>query len=511
MAVLAPAYRPRRPQDTLLHRVVREHLETFLEHARESYDAPLPKYVRDDLRGYLRCGIFEHGFTRARCEACKHDLLIAFSCKARGLCPSCAGRRMANTAAHVVDRIIPAVPVRQWVLSLPYEVRARAAFDASFLTSVVRAFARALADRHRRAARAVGLGRVEHAAITFVQRFGGSLNLNVHLHVVAVDGVFSRDDASRLAFTPAPAPAPAEMLAIVRAVRARLDDSGATPLESEPLAACARIALARGDVKAMTAELQDEGDSPLVPEREGGAVTEEGFNLEASVRIAAHDDFGREHVLRYCARPPLALGRLVALPNNRIGYRIKKLRNGRSKLRVMTPLELLARLAALVPPPRHPLVRFHGAFAPRSSWRRDVTPKPPPVAKPHAHREPAPPPPQSPPKSPRPRSSPSALVLPTELLAPNVLRVEHWNRLRSGALAATSPRIDWPTLMRRTFDVDVLECPKCAGRLRILAVVDDEPTAAEILTELGIARAPPPARARDPATLTVSADAPDAC
>ena len=98
MAVLAPAYRPRRPQDTLLHRVVREHLETFLAHARESYDAPLPKYVRDELRGYLRCGIFDYGFTRARCEACKHDLLIAFSCKARGLCPSCAGRRMEHAS-----------------------------------------------------------------------------------------------------------------------------------------------------------------------------------------------------------------------------------------------------------------------------------------------------------------------------------------------------------------------------------------------------------------------------
>ena len=98
VAVLAPAYRPRRPQDTLLHRIVREHLETFLAHARESYDAPLPKYVRDELRGYLRCGIFDYGFIRARCDACKHDLLIAFSCKSRGLCPSCAGRRMEHAS-----------------------------------------------------------------------------------------------------------------------------------------------------------------------------------------------------------------------------------------------------------------------------------------------------------------------------------------------------------------------------------------------------------------------------
>ena len=98
VAVLARPYRPRRPQDTLLHRMVREHLETFFEHARESYDAPLPKYVQSELRGYLRCGIFEHGFLRARCESCKYDLLVAFSCKARGLCPSCTGRRMEHAS-----------------------------------------------------------------------------------------------------------------------------------------------------------------------------------------------------------------------------------------------------------------------------------------------------------------------------------------------------------------------------------------------------------------------------
>ena len=83
----------------MLYSLVREHLETFLAHARETYGAPLPKYVEDELREYLRCGVFAHGFVRARCEACHHDLLVAFSCKKRGVCPSCAGRRMANEAA----------------------------------------------------------------------------------------------------------------------------------------------------------------------------------------------------------------------------------------------------------------------------------------------------------------------------------------------------------------------------------------------------------------------------
>ena len=273
----------------------------------------------------------------------------------------------------------------------------------------------------------------------------------------------------------------------------------------------------------MTAELEDVDEVARPAAHGGAAVDEDGFNLEAGVRIDAADDFGREHLLRYCARPPLSLGRLVELPYGKLGYRIKKLRNGRSKLRVLTPLELLARLAALVPPPRHPLVRFHGAFAPRSSWRRDVVPKPPaPVPKKKHDHTPKPPAPQQPPKPSAPptphrrasRAAPSTsavLVARTEPLAPNVLSVHHWDRLKSGALLATSPRVDWAALMRRTFDTDVLECPKCAGKLRILGVVEDEALARAVLAELGIASTPPPTRARDPTTLDADQSFDDPC
>jgi hypothetical protein len=116
-----------------LYAVVRDWLETFLAHARESYAAPVPPYVERELRGYLRCGVFAHGFTRAHCDACGHDLLVAFSCKARAACPSCTGRRMANVAAHLLDRVLPAVPVRQWVLSLPFELRRLAVIRGALL------------------------------------------------------------------------------------------------------------------------------------------------------------------------------------------------------------------------------------------------------------------------------------------------------------------------------------------------------------------------------------------
>src|SRR5688572_17776041 len=83
------AYAPHRPEETVLHGLVRENLESFLAHARETYERPLPRYVEQALRGYLRCGVFAHGFLRFHCDECGQDLLIAFSCKGRGLCPSC--------------------------------------------------------------------------------------------------------------------------------------------------------------------------------------------------------------------------------------------------------------------------------------------------------------------------------------------------------------------------------------------------------------------------------------
>jgi len=120
----APAYQPPRPGKTILYQVLAEHLETFL--ARVEADQTrngLPRFVVRELRAFLACGILARGFSRVHCTQCGQDALVAFSCKGRGFCPSCAGRRMAETAAHLVDAVIPEVPVRQWVLSLPYDIR----------------------------------------------------------------------------------------------------------------------------------------------------------------------------------------------------------------------------------------------------------------------------------------------------------------------------------------------------------------------------------------------------
>jgi len=79
----------------------------------------VPAWAKRDFRdhasrgAYLRCGILAHGLARLRCTDCGHDRLLAFSCKGRGLCPSCNSRRMAEVVAHLTDEVIPHLPVRQ--------------------------------------------------------------------------------------------------------------------------------------------------------------------------------------------------------------------------------------------------------------------------------------------------------------------------------------------------------------------------------------------------------------
>jgi ribosomal protein S27E len=79
---------------------------------RSAENRPLPRYVEQEFEAYLKCGLLEHGFLRVQCESCQAEKLVAFSCKGRAFCPSCGGRRMAETAALLVDEVLPRVPVR---------------------------------------------------------------------------------------------------------------------------------------------------------------------------------------------------------------------------------------------------------------------------------------------------------------------------------------------------------------------------------------------------------------
>jgi hypothetical protein len=107
---LAATYVPRQPSETVLHKLVEEHLEDFLQRARDNYAGPLPKYVEREFRGFPSCGDFSKGFAHVHCTSCDHEMLVAFSCQNRGVCPSSAGqdsREPRAASRPTTRRVIP--------------------------------------------------------------------------------------------------------------------------------------------------------------------------------------------------------------------------------------------------------------------------------------------------------------------------------------------------------------------------------------------------------------------
>ena len=115
-------YERHRPECTLLYQLVQEYYPALKAHLA-AQGTTLPRYVEREFEDYLKCGRLEQGFLRVRCDTCHAEHLVAFSCKRRAFCPSCGVRRMAESAALLVDEVFPEQPVRQWVLSFPYPLR----------------------------------------------------------------------------------------------------------------------------------------------------------------------------------------------------------------------------------------------------------------------------------------------------------------------------------------------------------------------------------------------------
>jgi hypothetical protein len=114
-------YARRCPEETVLYQLVREHLESFLEEGRRSseHGEGYPAYVEQTFRRFLSCGVMACGAAKMRCAECGHEMFVAFSCKRRGICPSCQARRMSEVAATLTDTLLPVAPYRQWVFTYP--------------------------------------------------------------------------------------------------------------------------------------------------------------------------------------------------------------------------------------------------------------------------------------------------------------------------------------------------------------------------------------------------------
>ena len=215
-------YHPRRPEETVLYKVVAENIESFL-HRQQERGRVVPRFVERELRAFLDCGILARGFIRVHCDICRKDLAVPFSCKCRGFCASCGCRRMADTAAHLVDHVFPEVPVRQWVLSVPFGLRFRLAYDSSLVSDVLQIFVRTVfASIRRRAGIPASNRKARCGAVGFIQRFSDALNLDPHAHLMALDGVYIDDSNGNPEFRRVGPPTDAEAARVAKRVHRRL-------------------------------------------------------------------------------------------------------------------------------------------------------------------------------------------------------------------------------------------------------------------------------------------------
>ena len=472
----------REPEKTLLHQVVRENLESFLAQvSAEDPDGPgLPSYVERELRRYLGCGIAARGFVRIVCGRCHEEMIVGFSCKGLGFCPSCLGRRMNDVAAHLVDRVLPFSPYRQWVLSLPFRLRLVLAKRPALLGKVRTVFMRTVRAWQRLQARRLGVPDAKTAAVCFTQRFGSRLDCNPHFHSLVPDAVFVENDLKRIELVRLPRPKPSDVQKLVERIARRAQALLRRELGEAP----APDALDR--LRSASQQLS----LPALPEPpEDRAATLcarcEGFSLQAGRHLHENDRDGLEALCRYCLRPPLAKDRLVRAADGR-GELVLELKramaDGRTTLR-LTPLDLLRRLAGLVPPPRTHSIHYFGAFAAHAALRGRIVPY-----SPRARR--------------RCRTEETCrdqLVLPwPKATVTTRLDDAHGPGPLRKAPAPRPRELDWRSLLRRCFASEIYDCP-CGGRRRVVAFVTDRVQAVDILAAIGLPTEPPPtARARAP-------------
>jgi hypothetical protein len=186
------AYARHQPEQTLLYQLVEEHYPALVDQLGRQ-GKYLPYHVHREFEAYLKCGRLEHGGLRVHCDTCHFERLVAFSCKRRGLCPSCGARRIAETAALLADEVFPDVPLRQWVISFPFPLRYLFAAHPQAMSKILGIVYRAISTHLiHRAGYQIKDGAT--GAVTLIQRFGSAL-LNIHFHVLFLDGVYvSRDN-----------------------------------------------------------------------------------------------------------------------------------------------------------------------------------------------------------------------------------------------------------------------------------------------------------------------------
>ena len=430
-------YVARTPYKTDLHALVRENYhQVFFD--KEVQGTQLPFHLEREFTKYLTCGIPSYGMARFQCPCCQKDKFLAFSCKGRTICPSCTGRRTADTAKHLLEEVIPAVPVRQWVLSMPYRYRFLLATRPEFLRKALSIYHRTISGYYQKKAKLLNLKYSKIGAITFIQRFGGNLVLNVHFHTLYMDGVFHENYLGEEVFYEI-IPTHEEVVQVTGILKKRLENlMGREENKDNEDTALSQIQAQsvqnRDEVFKSPRKIGKVWDPPFEDFRGTRCCYNDGFSLHANVKILGHLRSGLEQLCRYVLRGPLALDR-ISYDGGKVNLKLKKIyKDGTTHLE-FSPEQFIKRVIALIPPPRQNLIRYIGVFGARHKKRAIIT----------------------------------------GMAQPKKEKVKK-----------KSYRTPWAELLRHVFKYEVSDCEHCGTKLVLIATITSRHVCQKILKHLGL-------------------------
>ena len=469
-------YQRRRPELTPCYRIIQDNLDTFIAD-REREGRPLPRYVIKEFEAFLECGIPAYGFLRLICKSCRQEKILAFSCKKRGVCPSCCAKRQAEAATHLVEHVLPLTPYRQFVVTFPIPMRYWLHSNKKLFAKVYRIIIKEIHRYYKTKALAQDIKDPKPGAISFTQLAGSALNLNPHLHILFCDGVFSgTGDTIRFRNIDAITDREVEQLLIaisgkvVKHLQKKkyLGPDGevvAHPLadglfhdhESLAMATASsiagKIAFGPNAGKKVTRIGAGFGYYEEIPLAKGHrCYSINGFSLHAntSTNTLARERLSK--LVEYIARGPLSNERLEITKTGNVKLKLKTAYTDGTSHLLFTPMEFIEKLSAIIPPPKSHLVKWSGVFAPNSPHRKNIT------------------------------------------LKPDIKKGFDFNDKDLDAKAIKN--YSWSKMLAKVFKIDVTKCQRCNGDMAVMAALIDRSEVARYLTHVGIEheapiRAPP--------------------